>query len=237
MGNKARSGLPRGIKERKSSESLRVTSLESYRQLNTSDAADFYESNLQSVAYRTLEELGLNTNGLSKLQYAMNATKESGVVLRDDDFDNQVNSAAYDGLVLYRGSTKAAIDNLMYGEHGYLGDGIHGDGIYFSTNINTANSYGSNQVTAYIDKGLAKVVTESQLDRMLSNESIRVKNIFRHTDSGRSAYAIYKGYNVIRVEGGNYGTGRSIRSKGAYGEDYLVPLTRKVLVFREHHKK
>ena len=157
MGNKARSGLPRGIKERKSSESLRVTSLESYRQLNTSDAADFYESNLQSVAYRTLEELGLNTNGLSKLQYAMNATKESGVVLRDDDFDNQVNSAAYDGLVLYRGSTKAAIDNLMYGEHGYLGDGIHGDGIYLSTNINTANSYGSNQVTAYIDKGLAKV--------------------------------------------------------------------------------
>ena len=91
MGNKARSGLPRGIKERKSSKSLRVTSLESYRQLNTSDAADFYESNLQSVAYRTLEELGLNTNGLSKLQYAMNATKESGVVLRDDDFDNQVN--------------------------------------------------------------------------------------------------------------------------------------------------
>ena len=237
MGNKAQSGLQRGIKGRKSSGDLQITSLENYRQLNTQDAANFYESNLQSVAYKTLEELGLNTNGLSKLQYAMNATKESGVVLRDGDFDNQVNSAAYDGLILYRGSTRAAIDNLMYGEHGYLGDGVHGDGIYFSTRINTANSYGSAQATAYIDKGLAKVVTEIQLDKMLMSEPVNVRNVFRYSNSGRSAYALYKGYNVIRVEGGNHGTYSSIRVKGDSGEDYFVPLTRKVLVFREHHKK
>lgn len=237
MGNKARSGLPRGIKERKSPESLRVASLESFRKLDSSEAANFYESNLQNVTYQTLEKLGLNTNGLSKLQYTMNATKEAGIVLPDNDFDSQINSAAYDGLVLYRGSTKAAIDNLMYGEQGYIGDGIHGDGIYLSTNINTANSYGSHQVTAYIDKGLAKVVTEIQLDKMLVNEPVNVRNIFRHSNSGRSAYALYKGYNVIRVEGGNHGTYSSIRVKGASGEDYFVPLTRKVLVFREHHKK
>ena len=123
----------------------------------------------------------------------------------------------------------------MYGELAYIGDGIHGDGLYFSTSAKTAHDYGVSQTTAYIDKGLAKIINEDRLSNMLQRESYEIQNLFRG-ESGLSAYALYKGYNVIHAPGGNgY---HSVSQFGIYnGVDYYVPLTREVLVFREHNRE
>ena len=125
----------------------------------------------------------------------------------------------------------------MYGKRGYIGDGVHGNGIYFSTSQYTAMSYGPSQATAFIDKNLARVVKESTLRNMFDHEPASVRQSFSGSDymSGISSYALYKGYNVIVAPGGN---GRqSVRQYGTkYGVDYYVPLTREVLVIREHNR-
>lgn len=236
MGNGRKSGLAVGVKnttERVPGNSQ--VNYEKFRSMGIDDAAQYYSNTFSDISDEDLTNLGLNTNGLSRLAYQLQATRDAGITLTDADFDAQIKSAAFDGLALYRGSTQAAINNLMNGEHGYLGNGIHGDGIYFSTDPHTANTYGGSRVTAYLDKGLAKVVSEDRLYDMLGNESPDVRHAFRG-DSGFSAYAIYKGYNVIRADGGNNGYGWSIAARGSSGEDYFVPLTREVLVFREHYK-
>ena len=176
-----------------------------------------------------LRDAGLNDSGLQRVILAMNLAGP-GRTVADADFDAAVKDAALNGVVLYRGSSRVAIDNLVNGDVGYIGDGIHGDGIYFSTQIRTARSYGGTRVTAFIDKGLANVVSEDKLYRMLNNESHDVQRQFSG-DSGLSSYALYKGYNVIHVPGGN-----GSRSHKYGGEDFYVPLTRGVLVFREHTK-
>ena len=180
---------------------------------------------------QSLMDEGLNTTGLQRLTDYLDM-HEQGVVLPDADFDKQAKSAALNGVLLHRGATQAAIDNLMYGDKMYIGDGIHGNGIYLSTYAGTAMSYGEVRTTAYIDKGLAKVITENKLRDMFYALPQDVRRYFgRDTDDAISMFAIYKGYNVIHVPGGN-----GYRSHSRGGEDYYVPLTRKVLVFREHFK-
>ena len=215
--------------------------VKSFRQLSASDAAKlFTDANNAVQAMEIRQELARQGLNNTALQYLVNRLDmhEPGVVLPDSDFDRQAKIEALNGVLLYRGATDIAIQNIMYGDKMYIGEGIHGDGIYFSTSKRTAKDYawgGTNStVTAYIDKSVARVITENQLRSMLRSESADVQYTFRG-NAGFSTYALYKGYNVIHVPGGNSGTySEYVRGKG--GEDYYVPLTRRVLIMREHSK-
>ena len=234
--SKHTSALPKGVRDiTKDTENMKV---KSFRQLSIDDAANTYNDAKMTVNDSSISR-DLTNNGLNDtaLQFLVNKLDmhEPGVVLPDRDFDKQAKTEALDGVLLYRGSSERAIQNIMYGDKMYIGEGIHGDGIYLSTNKGTAREYAGwsskpDTVTMYIDKSLANVVKEDTLRRMLSSEPAHIRTSFRG-DTGLSAYGIYKGYNVIWVPGGN---GSTPYSSG--GEDYYVPLTRRVLVMREHSK-
>lgn len=234
-----RSGIPKGVRNttNKVTSNAVNAKVKSFRQLSAEDAAKVYmdaRNALRSgTAANELTNNGMNDTALQYLVHNL-GMHEPGAVLPDRDFDTQAKTEALDGVVLYRGADKRAIDNIMYGEKMYIGEGIHGDGIYLSTSPLTAKSYGRYTVTAYIDKSLANVVKEGALRKMLAAEPISIRDSFRG-NTGLSAYALYKGYNVIHVPGGNGGTGYAYRH-GHGGEDYYVPLTRRVLIMREHSK-
>ena len=97
-----------------------------------------------------------------------------------------------------------------------IGAGRMGDGFYFANSKNGSQAYGAfkNNVnktatmTAKLNSN-ARVISESRLNSMLSNESATVRNAVygMRSDgswrgSGLMSYALYKGYNV--VNGGSY---------------------------------
>lgn len=229
-----KSELRKGIKNITAKVRKTKLKVKSWRNLSAKDAAQHYSDLYKAMSSDELYTLGLNDNGLQRLVHDLDM-HSPGVVLPDSDYDAQVDSCALNGVELYRGANQRAIDSIMYGDLSYMGDGIHGDGLYFSTSAKTAQDYGVVQTTAYIDKNLARVIKEDSLYRMLDREPIEVRRLFRG-DSGLSAYAIYKGYNVIHAPGGN--GSRSVALYGTKnGVDYYVPLTREILVFRKHNRE
>ncbi len=214
--------------------------------------------NLMNTVNKTTVKMGISSRLQKTIQhFNMN---EKPTVLDDASFDSAVSSQALDGQTIYRGvygNQQLTADQmnqyLMYGDNTLVGRGIHGDGLYFSTRLNTGRGYSDGTpgsvTTAYIDKSKAKSITEGALRRMYVKESAAVQSAFGSFPGNRPTavstsvmpqYALYKGYNVIHVPGGNRG-GYVAHVNNSYGvknggEDYYVPLTRSVLVFREHSK-
>lgn len=190
-------------------------------------------SNLPSRS--TLLSQGLNTNETQKVVAAL-GMHEKPTILDNATWDAEAKVNALDNVHLWRGVTGAkgisaqdVTNHLRSSDKTYIGDGIHGDGLYFTTKFSYAKSYSdgtSNSITkAFIDKRKAKVVTEKSLLKMQSQEK---KSTLLNMDL--STYGLYKGYNVIRVPGGNSGASNSY-SKG--GQDFYVALSRSVLTIRD----
>ena len=94
-----------------------------------------------------------------------------------------------------------------------IGEGRMGDGFYFHTRLSSSQAYygktsNNIQKTATMTAKLnsnARVISESQLNSMLRNESRTVRRAVVGMksgggwdgDSGLMAYALYKGYNVV----------------------------------------
>lgn len=176
---------------------------------------------------------GLNaTNATQRLvtELGMNGKP---TILSKDEFDRV--AAESGALLLYRGvtgnGTMSAEDikqHTMRADLTYIGDGIHGDGLYFSTDRRTAQSYagwGGAVTTAFIDKSKMRAIDENKLDKMMHSDPEYSHTVFRD----KSEYAIYKGYNVIIAYGGN----GSIPHGKPNGEDFYVPIDRAVLVVRD----
>ena len=108
-------------------------------------------------------------------------------------------------------SAVAVCGRTMASDVTTIGEGRLGDGFYFHTRLSGSQNYGSTrnniQKTATMSAKLnsnAKIVTESQLQSMLSRESPTLRNAVRNmgngrywSESGYMAYALYKGYNVV----------------------------------------
>jgi len=95
-----------------------------------------------------------------------------------------------------------------------IGEGRMGDGFYFHSDLGRSqgfygNTVGNVQKTATMSVKLnqnARIITESQLDQMVMNESSAVRSAIRNmksggkwADSGYMAYALRKGYNVVKA--------------------------------------
>lgn len=185
--------------------------------------------NRWSDTQKTVTHLGMN---------------DKPIVLDNASWDASASKNALDGVYLWRGVTgnsslnmtaRDVIDQLKFGDKTFIGDGIHGDGIYLTTKFGYAQSYSDGSdgsiAKAYIDKSKAKVITEGALRTMHSNESGSAAYL------DLSSYALYKGYNVIHVPGGNsagkYGAVNNQYSYKKGGQDFYNVLDRSVLVIRD----
>jgi hypothetical protein len=182
--------------------------------------------------------------------------------LDNKTYDKSVKDNALGGVSLFRGVTARGgmtaadiVKQTMFDDKNIIGMGIHGNGIYLTTNLTYAKKYAGQDglMQGYIDKSKAVTITEGDLRTMAANDPVASKfgitpNIAYRGETDKLAqYAIHKGYNVIHVPGGNggghnakpgdFGTFR-INSNGTkLGEDYYVPLQKSVMVWREHARK
>ena len=245
-----------GVKKRKATptSSFDANIQSGFSQMSVDDAFNIYDKaiNGKDINGNDLDLSGLNRgNSLQNLIATLNM-HEKPVVLSDSAWDSAVSNEALDGVYLWRGvtdgwgvSAKDVVDHIKYSDKTYIGDGVHGDGLYFTTKQSYAEMYSGNNndglIKAYIDKSKANVVTEKNLREMKRQD----RTVAQGMDL--SSYALYKGYNVIHVPGGNMdgrsgvvGQGNSYRDANGNhrrnGEDYYVPLTRSVLVIRDHAK-
>ena len=221
--------------------------LEAFRSMSFEEADKFTKDAYDDTTrnYRQYMQSGMNTaNTLQGLVENLNL-HDKPVVLSDADYDRQMQANALDGVELYRGLGLSANgkyqQQFLFGDKTYIGDGVHGEGIYMTTSQQYAYGYASmtnadkTTLTGFIDKSKARVITEPEVKRMMQED----KNLKRLTSGfslqDTAAYALYKGYNVIHVPGGNSGNQNSVQVRGIErGNDFYLPLTRGVLVMREH---
>lgn len=121
------------------------------------------------------------------------------------------------GQAIYRtvnaNSSETAVDicaRTMTSDVSTIGGGRMGDGFYFANSLSGSQAYGTSRNninrTATMSAKLnsnARVVSDVQLQRMLSREPAAVRNAVNNMSGGgwsgssKMAYALYKGYNVV----------------------------------------
>ncbi len=229
-----------------------VNNIDDFRNLSPEDAARYVaavDREFSQRDYNSIIQQGMNPNNtVQALVDKLNYHDGPMAVLPDAAYDAQYKANALNRVEIYRGlggdqskSGDVYQQQFLYGDKTFIGGGVHGDGIYMTTSMHYANMYSGvdatkTSVTGYIDKSVAKVVTEDSIQRQFGNESSQVQRGFGYN---YNAYALYKGYNVIHCPGGNrsaayaYGKG-SGRGNNARYMDFYMPLTRSVLVMREH---
>lgn len=187
-----------------------------YQKLSSDEAASFLHTtddniNLNDSAYDDgyeYHDLPLNKL-LLRLKVGKGAT-----VLSDDDFDEYV--ARSGSQVYYRGwSGKAAVKRFISTKNNHVGNGVYGDGYYFTPSKSVANSYSAHgTVTKLALSPKARVIKYSDLrNRMSTQASGKFKSALYkagHKGSGRtygsndgeSQFALKLGYNVIDMGSG-----------------------------------
>ncbi len=135
------------------------------------------------------------------------------VVLSDSDFQSLV--AQTGAQVVYRGwSGKAAVDRFLHATHNHVGNGVMGDGYYFSPNRRTAARFsthglGHGEVTRMILNPMkARAIDLGTLQSMMRRASPTLQRSLQKagtmgsgrtygSNSGEMQYALKMGYNVI----------------------------------------
>lgn len=105
------------------------------------------------------------------------------------------------------------------GDQTFLGYGMHSDGIYFSTDSDTASHFSG-------QNGVAFEGCISPKARVVDYDALgleRAKDPQGYTITDTGTYALYKGYNAIKV-------------KASSNEDYYIALDRTAMVFPNDYK-
>lgn len=133
-------------------------------------------------------------------------------VLSDSDFNSYVRQTGAD--VVYRGwSSAAAVDRFMNATHNHVGNGIMGDGYYFSPDKSTAVTYsghgaGHGEITKMALSPTARAIDLGTLRNMMASASPKLQRSLAKagsmgsgrtygSNSGEMQYALKMGYNVI----------------------------------------
>lgn len=141
-----------------------------------------------------------------------------------------VNDTTVNGVAV---TAQDICDMLTDGDLTYVGNGIHGDGLYFSNDLVGSKAYGngrgSKTVAAVLNKK-ANVISERQLKSLYDNfvknhpqsrKALGFVKARSHHDS-MSQFALTQGYNVITSSQGG-------------GEVYYTVLDRSVLTMTRDH--
>lgn len=136
-------------------------------------------------------------------------------VLSESDFNKYVQQSGQS--VFYRGwSGAAAIDRFMNATHNHVGNGIYGDGYYFTPSLSTAKSYsggGSNVVTKMALSPSARVIDYNTLRQKMGQMSSKLQSSLNKAGTygsnrtygsnvGEAQAALKMGYNVIDMGSG-----------------------------------
>lgn len=168
----------------------------------------------------------------------MNDTPE---IVSQAEFDDMVNNVPFGSTptVIYRTVNDTQVngvdftsqdicDMMIGGDVTYVGHGIHGDGLYFSNDMQGSKAYGVQSLhpktMAAVLNNNAKIITERKLKSeydafVKTHPSTRRALGFAKTKSSHdsmSQFALIRGYNVI------------VSPQGG-GENYYTVLDRKVL--------
>jgi hypothetical protein len=164
----------------------------------------------------------LNTHHLQKMVYALGMNDKPEIVSQQEFDDMTVNAPFGSGQpILYRTvndvkltggvhmSAKQINDMMISGDLTYLGNGIHGDGLYFANDKAESQAYGygggRSRTIACVLNSKARMVTETKLrkeydDFVKHNPQTRKALGFAKAHSSHdsmSQFALMKGYNVI----------------------------------------
>lgn len=143
---------------------------------------------------------------LNKLLLNMGIT-QGPTVLSDKDFNKYVKQTG--AQVVYRGwSGDPAVQRFMNATHNHVGNGVMGDGYYFTPSKSTAQTYGP-VVTKMALSPTARVVDLQTVRNALANASPKLRSSMRKTgtmgsgrtygaNSGEAQMALKMGYNVIQ---------------------------------------
>lgn len=175
----------------------------------------------------------LNTHHLQKMVYAlgMNQTPE---IVSDAQMQQLVSNGA---TAIYRTVNDTSVNGIAFtaddvcdmitdGDVTYLGNGIHGDGLYFSDSLSGSKMYGhsGSKTVGAVFNSKAKMISESALkfkyDQFIKTHPQTRKALgfakVRSSHDSMSQFALTQGYNVITT-----------RQSGS--ETYYTVLDRSVL--------
>lgn len=135
-------------------------------------------------------------------------------VVSESDFNAYVKQSGQQ--VFYRGwSGQAAADRFISATHNHVGNGLAGDGYYFTPDLSTAKSYGNGVVTKMALSPTARVIDWNTLKSKMGQMSSKLQSAFHYAGTsgsgrtygsniGESQAALKLGYNVIDMGGGYY---------------------------------
>lgn len=180
----------------------------------------------------------LNQNHLQHMLYALGMNDKPEIVSQQEFDDMTVNAPFGSGLpVLYRTVNDTTVsgvaftsddccDMLTDGDLTFTGNGIHGDGLYFSDSLSGSKAYGDHtaRTVGAVLNSKARPITESNLRKeydsfVKSHPQTRKALGFARANSthdSMSQFALIRGYNVIV-------------SKQYSGENYYTVLDRSAL--------
>lgn len=188
----------------------------------------------------------LNSDSLLQKVVHIENLNDKPTILNEKEFNSYVKESKT--IICYRGirpngdlSAEEIRDITKYADYTYIGNGIHGDGIYFTTLESEAEGYGECIMTIAIKRD-AKIINkkealelynEEKRNHTLVGESLRNINYPPGRMLGRkyknaSVVALQKGYDIIKVEGGNRGDGTT-----EYTGDFYIVLNRAAIVIKE----
>lgn len=213
----------------------------SHSQLNSMNLSDYKKNFMDNVHY---------FGESKKAYYPVNPSLNTGTPLQfiqqqlgNNTAPTLVGKAEYHAMkkdkknfvTIYRGvqpipsmSTEELMKNLKEGKQTWLGDGIFGDGLYFSDQRSSCSWYANRDKDiqeVLLDKSKAKIIDYNVLFSQATPEerefiSSIPNNGKKGKDGNWSLLALKKGYNVIKVPQPN-------------NEYYYIPLDRSALVFEK----
>lgn len=186
----------------------------------------------------------LNSESLLQKIVYMAKLNDKPTILNSTEFDEYIKENKL--ILCFRGtrpngdlSAEEIHDMTRYSDKFYVGNGIHGDGLYTTTCLNEAEGYGESIMTIAIKKD-AKIITREEALELYKNEKRNntlvgesLRN-YKHqrrigsTYKSSSIVALQKGYDIIKVVGGNKGDGTT-----EYTGDYYIILNRAAIIIKE----
>ena len=162
------------------------------------------QTDLAQFQQQTNDAYSFYDNPYQKMVVQMNLNKPA-TVMSEADFNKYVQQTG--ATVIYRGwSGQNAVDRFKSSPNSHVGNGINGDGYYWSTDKSTAKSYGSTVTKGALSPN-ARVVSLDEVNRRIAQASPKFQSSLRKAGSrgtrtygandGQSQMALKMGYNAI----------------------------------------
>lgn len=169
----------------------------------------------------------LNQIHLQRMLYAMGMNDKPEIVSQQEFDDMTVNAPFGSGMkMLYRTVNDTTVNGVRFtsddccdmltdGDLTFVGNGIHGDGLYFSDDLSGSKAYGNHtaKTVAAVFNSKARVVDEKKLQKeydsfVKTHPQTRKALGFARSKSSHdslSQFALIRGYNVISSKQGYSG--------------------------------